>query len=151
MGFRKSARRIDQANCTQDTVARWMILRLDHILFSASVLLLVVFICPLAAWAQSDSVTIRSTLHAHSVTYNGSEDPNECMESVAWGVILPCKNSQAFFLLDYQVLQELKQKISAEEIVQFEVAYFSERLRESHAIGAVLRVRRGNEVLFEEK
>ncbi len=73
------------------------------------------------------------------------------MESVAWGVILPCKNSQAFFLLDYQVLQELKQKISAEEIVQFEVAYFSERLRESHAIGAVLRVRRGNEVLFEEK
>lgn len=112
---------------------------------------LTVLIMGSVASQDHDGVILQSTLLPHSVTYNGSDDPNECWESVDWGVLLPHKKRKGFFLMGDRDLERLRQKVSSEEILEFEVTCFAESLTGSGAIGAVLRVRRGNEVLFEEK
>ncbi|MBK9191389.1 MAG: hypothetical protein IPM77_07670 [Crocinitomicaceae bacterium] len=45
------------------------------------------------------------------ITYNGSDNPNECWESVEWGLEVVHQDSILFFNLPFSVYKELEEKL----------------------------------------
>lgn len=85
----------------------------------------------------------------HSVTYNGSPNPNECWESVDWGILVPNGKTKHFFTLPNGRLDELKKQIG-DERVDIEVIYFDEPVYGSGANGNVVKIVWKEEVLYEQ-
>ena len=85
---------------------------------------------------------------SHSVTYNGSPNPNECWESVANGIIIKTEKEIGFFTMPNNVMESLKKKIGDAEVL-IEVIYYEEPLEESGALGGVQKITLKGEVLFK--
>lgn len=81
------------------------------------------------------------------VTYNASDNPNECWEAVAWGIEI---ESKGFFSLEYQAIEKLKVRIGDEE-VQVEVIYYDEPIEGSYEVGLVTKITLKGEVIYKNR
>jgi len=100
--------------------------------------------------AQENTKIYLSEFHPESVTYNGSPNPNECWESVAWGIKIKTEKGSAFFLIGYQAFEELKEKIGDAK-VEIEVMYLGEPDFGNGAVGFVTKIVSDGKVLYENK
>jgi hypothetical protein len=98
--------------------------------------------------AQTRTNVYSTKFIPESVTYNGSDDPNECWESVDYGIIIKVENSSLFFNMEYRDLEILKEKIGDTE-VQVEVIYYDEPTSGSYSVGKVVKVSLNEEIIFE--
>jgi len=98
--------------------------------------------------AQVNTKIYLSEFHPEPVTYNGSPNPNECWESVAWGIKIKTTKGSAFFLIGYQAFEKLKE-IIGDAKVEIEVMYFDEPDFGSGAVGCVSKIVSDGKVLFE--
>lgn len=96
----------------------------------------------------TEKIYICSTkFNPHSVTYNGSDNPNECWESVAWGILIDTDKVKGFFSLGYQEIEKLKTIIGDNEI-EVQVAYYDEWLESSGEIGHVKSIKMSGEIIY---
>lgn len=97
--------------------------------------------------AQTGCHAFTSTFIVHSVTYNGSDNPNECWESVAWGILIEDGKNTYFFSMPYQELMALKEKIGDAEVL-VEVRFYQESDSDTGEDGGVKKITMNGEVLF---
>ena len=99
------------------------------------------------AIAQIKTKVYTSKLQPESVTYNGSPNPNECLESVEWGITIKTEKASSFFLMEYEEIEKLKEKIGDAEVL-IEVVYYNEPHDVSNAVGRVVKITLKDEVLY---
>lgn len=102
-----------------------------------------------SAYAQVETKTYTSVFVPYSVTYNGSDNPNECWESVAQGVLIKEGTTQHFFYLPYGVMDSLQQTAGTSELI-FEVVFY-EPLDASGLDGSVIRITQNGTVLYSDR
>jgi hypothetical protein len=102
------------------------------------------------AGAQIKTKSYTSKFLPESVTYNGSPNPNECWESVAWGIRIKTEKGKPFFSISYQAFENLKEKIGDKE-VQIEVVYYNEPSDDSGAVGYVKKIIFKGEVIYKNE
>ncbi len=100
--------------------------------------------------AQGKVTIFSSKFLPESVTYNGSPNPNECWESVAWGVRIISGRASSFFTMDYKDVEKTKEKAGDSEVL-IEVAFYDEPLDGSGAEGRVIKIVLKGEVIYESK
>ncbi|HYG49526.1 MAG TPA: hypothetical protein VD905_01435 [Flavobacteriales bacterium] len=110
-----------------------------------SVLLILVFIS-MVLQAQEKRATYATKFIPYHITYNGSDDPNECWESVAYGIVV----NREYFSLPFNALEELKTKMGDAEIT-VEVVYYEEPYENSGEVGSVLKITLDKQVLWVYK
>jgi hypothetical protein len=116
-----------------------------------NILLFVFFMFSLKSiTAQINKKVYVTKFHPESVTYNGSPNPNECWESVAWGITIKIKKNNSFFLISYEAFEQLKEKIG-ESKVEIEVAFYDEPVDGSGAVGCVTKIVLDGKVLYENR
>jgi len=98
--------------------------------------------------AQS-STTFTTKFIPHSVTYNGSDKPSQCWESVAWGILIEDGERTYFFSLPSQDLESLKETIGDQEIT-VEVIFYEEYDAESGEDGNVVLITLNGVVVFDQ-
>ena len=113
-----------------------------HLLFFAFLLLSVS-----NTKAQTGCHAFTSNFVVHSVTYNGSDDPNECWESVAWGILIEDGKNTYFFSMPYQELMALKEKIGDAEVI-IDIRFYQEPDAQTGEDGGVKKITMNGEVLF---
>jgi hypothetical protein len=101
-------------------------------------------------FAQEDKKTFHSPFTVHSVTYNGSDSPNECWESVEWGITIRELSYNLFFSMNNEDLENLRNKIKDHQ-VQIDVVYYDEPINGSGALGFVTKVTLDGEVIFGQE
>mgnify|MGYP001589733842 CR=1 FL=1 len=102
-------------------------------------------------YCQGQSVEVKTKVHTtkflpRHVTYNGSPNPNECWESVAWGIEI----NNALFTLGYSVIDKLKVLIGDNE-VEVKVVYYEEPIEGSGEIGRVVKLTLKGEIIYNEE
>ena len=92
-----------------------------------------------------------SALNFNRVTYNGSENPNECKESVADGLIIKTEFGTQFFQLPFVDSETLK-KDATKLIYYIEVKFYgtdkTDAIDGSLAVGSVVKVADNFKVIF---
>ena len=116
-----------------------------------SLLLLLLFLT--SSYSQGQSISEKTyvcstKLNPHSVTYNGSNNPNECWESVAWGIEIETEKVKGFFSLEYRVIEKLKPIIGDQEI-EVEVSYYDELFESSGEIGNVVKIKLKGDIIYQ--
>jgi hypothetical protein len=97
-----------------------------------------------SSFAQEKQVRFITKFESYNVTYNASDNPNQCWEAASWGLVI----NKLHFSLPYKMLEELKQKAGTSEM-EVEVVYFDEPLDGSGDAGNVVSVKLNNEVVFK--
>ena len=119
-------------------------------MLNKTLFILIVFILYSAVSAKSQEKTrvYTSKFIPESITYNGSPDPNECWESVDWGVKIKTKKTSIFVLMPYQDIEKLKTEIGDQE-VKIKVDFFEEPESGSGAVGIVEEIILGDKVIYK--
>jgi hypothetical protein len=100
--------------------------------------------------AQEKSQVYSTKFIPETVTFNGSDNPNECWESVACGITIKTGKNNSFFELDFSHTEKLK-KLIGEAKVQIEVIYYNEIEVKTGAVGRVSKITFQNGVIYNEK
>lgn len=98
--------------------------------------------------AQTGIKTYTTEFTPHSVTYNASDNPNECLESVAWGILIKDKKNTFFFSLPFSDLENLKTMIGNNEVI-VEVIFYEERAHDSDEDGNVTKITLNGTIIFD--
>jgi hypothetical protein len=96
---------------------------------------------------SAQTAEFKTIFHPQTITYNGSDNPSECWESVDQGVLINIGASKRFFLLPANQFESLKAKLTNEE-VWIEVIYFDEPTDDSYAFGNVTKIIWKGEIVF---
>jgi len=91
----------------------------------------------------------KTVFRPQTITYNGSDNPNECWESVDHGIMININGYNQFFLLPARAYKILKTKLAEQEVL-IEVIYFDEPTTESYAFGNVTKITFNGEVVFAQ-
>jgi hypothetical protein len=100
---------------------------------------------------QSKAVKFKTRFEPHTVTYNSSDKPGECVESVDSGVLIKTGEGEAFFTMPAKEVERMKEKIQDAEVL-VEVVYYSVLERAdggSGASGYVTKVTLNDEVIYK--
>jgi hypothetical protein len=100
-----------------------------------------------AGFAQERTKTYVSVFVPYSVTYNGSDNPNECWESVSHGVLINDGKAQHFFYLPFEVIEPIQLQAGNNELI-FEVVFSDEPRDNSGLDGSVVRITQNGAVLY---
>jgi hypothetical protein len=100
--------------------------------------------------AQKGTETYYTKFIPETVTYNGSDNPNECWESVDWGIRIKTDKCDSFFNMDYKNIERIKKQIGDAE-VQIEVIYYDKTYDKSGAVGSILKITFANEVVYNKE
>ncbi len=100
--------------------------------------------------AQIITKVYSTKFQPETVGFNGSPDPNECWDSVAWGIKIKTENGYSFFNMGFNEIERLKPIIKNSK-VQIEVNYYSEPLDGSGAVGSVLKITLKGEVIYHSQ
>src|SRR5690349_5659870 len=84
---------------------------------------------------QNKTMTFQTRFEPHTVTYNGSDKPGECVESVDSGVLIKTDEGETFFTMPSKEVMRLKEKIQDAEVL-IEVMYYSVLERADGGSGA---------------
>ncbi|HLP12243.1 MAG TPA: hypothetical protein VK177_09965 [Flavobacteriales bacterium] len=117
---------------------------MKHILAS----ILIVF--ALNAFAQTKRQIFKTKFELAHVTYNGSDNPNECWESVAWGIYINDGGGKLFFGMPYKPLHELKDKVGDAEM-EVEVIFHEEPYLDSGEDGDVTCIKLNGVVIYKRE
>jgi hypothetical protein len=91
----------------------------------------------------------KTVFQPQTITYNGSDNPNECWESVEQGILIDINGYDHFFLLPASEYEILKTRLTNQEVL-VEVIYFDEPTEDSHAYGNVIKISYNGEVVFKQ-
>ena len=116
---------------------------MKHILFC------ILLVVSLISFSQENIQTYKTKFELAQVTYNGSDNPNECWESVAWGIFVKQEKGKGkwFFGMPYEPLIELEKKVGDAEM-EVEII-FHEPYDDSGEQGDVISIRLNGEVIYK--
>ncbi len=103
----------------------------------------------LSCAVNAQSVEFKTVFQPQTITYNGSDNPNECWESVDHGIMININGYNQFFILPARVCEILKTKLADQEVL-IEVIYFDEPTTGSHALGNVTKITFNGEIVFAQ-
>ncbi|MBK9590626.1 MAG: hypothetical protein IPO32_03665 [Crocinitomicaceae bacterium] len=103
----------------------------------------------LSCAVNAQPIEFKTVFQPETITYNGSDNPNECWESVDQGVLINVAGHNRFFLLPAQGYELLKNKLANQEVL-IEVIYFDEPTQDSHASGNVTKITFNGEIVFTQ-
>ena len=103
----------------------------------------------LPALAQSRTKTFTTKFIPNHVTYNGSDNPNECWESVAWGILIEEGENVYFFSMSYRDVEASKEKIGDAEVI-IEVGFYDEPYSDSGEDGWVKKITLNGVIILGE-
>jgi hypothetical protein len=110
-------------------------------------------LCCLIVFSPSDllsqKVTYTTPCVPHSVTYNGSDNPNECWESVDFGLLIEADGTKYFFSLSYDIYAKMKKELKDQEIT-VEVIFYEEPWYDSGSAGNVTKITHNGTVVFSQ-
>lgn len=98
---------------------------------------------------RAQTAEFKTIFHPQTITYNGSDNPSECWESVDQGVLINIGVSKRFFLLPAKQFESLKVKLTNQEVL-IEVIYFDEPTKDSFAYGNVIKITWNGEIVFAQ-
>ncbi|MBK8926212.1 MAG: hypothetical protein IPM74_09935 [Crocinitomicaceae bacterium] len=98
--------------------------------------------------SQQELITIETLFRSESITYNGSDNPNECMEAVDTGIRIPAKKGTLFLLIPAREFEILKNKYEG-KTVTITYGLFSESIGQSGAAGWVESITFEGEIIFQ--
>ena len=96
--------------------------------------------------AQS-STTFTTKFITHSVTYNGSDNPSQCWEAVASGIVIEDGTKTYFFSIPVHQIGELKKQIGDLEVI-VEVGFYAEPAYDSNENGWVKKITLNGKIIF---
>lgn len=99
--------------------------------------------------ANAQPTEFKTLFRPQLITYNGSDNPNECWESVDCGILINIGGYDHFFLLPTALYESLKNKLTNQEVV-IEVIYFDEPTEDSYAFGNVTKITWKGETIFTQ-
>ena len=109
------------------------------------------FTCLIYSNTKSQEKNVCKTkFNPRSIAYNASPDPNECWESVAYGIQIKTKQVNGFFTLPVALLETLKQKIQESEIT-IVVSYYEEPIEGSGEVGVVDRIWLNESLIYQNE
>lgn len=116
--------------------------------FMKQVTVLLFVIISFNAFSQAKKRTFKTKFELAHVTYNGSDNPNECWESVAWGIYINDGGVKLFFGMPYKPLHELKDKVGDAEM-EVEVIFHGEPYLDSGEDGDVMCIKLNGVVIYK--
>jgi hypothetical protein len=103
----------------------------------------------LSCGVNAQPIEFKTVFQPQTITYNGSDNRNECWESVDHGVLINVAGYNRFFLLPARNYELLKNKLTNQEVF-IEVIYFDEPTQDSHASGNVIKIIFNGEIVFAQ-
>lgn len=116
----------------------------------AGFILFILMLLSQRATSQQEFITIETTFISESVTYNGSDNPNECMESVDTGIRVPAKKGTLFLLIPSPEFEMLKDKYEGKTVTII-YGLFSQSMKQSGAAGWVEKIIFEGEIIFQAR
>src|SRR5688572_8726003 len=99
--------------------------------------LISLFILTISSYSQT--AQYKTVFKPETITYNGSDNPNECMESVEQGILIVVDGTTYFFAMHPGGFESLCEQLKGQEVV-VDVIYYEESDYGSGADGAVQKI-----------
>src|SRR5688572_702357 len=101
-------------------------------------------------YSQKAAATYKTKFEPALVTYNASDNPNQCWEAVEHGIRIKADKGKLFFEMPHLRISGLKEKIKDAEVVVEVVFYSKEELqgRKGEARGFVRKIVMGEETIY---